>query len=232
MCEDSCMQSYKMITTKMLELVHETETTMRYEQENDKIFEAIAQKIQDYKKKPFSTMLEDMEILVSQLNGSSDHIHFDEEKFKKMTWDEKVAWTNKVIEAGLFKPSHGDAIHWMQLGYRNENLMFWHKNNGIIPPYTEIDDYGSVPPVFLVGDDGFEPNKWVDVVDHNHFAFLDVKHLKEIKETARYIGKEWYATVVIKKIPYLARGVLEKDGELLGDDMTNVFSFDNNTLFF
>jgi hypothetical protein len=224
-----------MITANMLEIVYDTETNMLCEQENDKIFKAITQKIQDYREEPFAvfgTMLEDMKNLTSQLKDPSEDNEFDAEKFKKMSWDDRVAWTNKVIEAELFKPSHGDAIHWIELGYRNEKLMFWHEQKGIIPPYTEIDDYGSVPPVFLVGDDGFEPNKWINVVVHNHFAFLDVKHIKEIKENARYIGKEWYATVVIKKIPYLVRGVLEKDGELLGDDMSNMFSFDDNTLFF
>jgi len=216
----------------MLELVYDTEATMLCQQENDKIFEAIAQKIQDYKKKAFGTMLEDMNNLTSQLKDPSDHTKFDLEKFKKMTWGDRVAWTNKVIKAGLFKPSHGDAFHWIELGYQNEKLMFWHEQQGIIPPYAEVDKFGSVPPVFLVGDYGFDPNKWIHVVVHNKFAFLDAKHLKEIKENARYIGKEWYATVVINQIPYLARGVVEKDGELLGDDMSNMFSFDDNTLFF
>lgn len=39
-----------------------------------------------------------------------------------------VAIANKVVAAGLLHVSHGDAVHWLGQGYRNEKLLFWHKN--------------------------------------------------------------------------------------------------------
>ena len=67
-------------------------------------------------------------------------------------------------------------------GYRNEGLYFWDaKNKEIVPPFTEIDDYGSVPPRFVVGDGYFNPTDWLDQVDHNSFVFPSRTLIKEIK---------------------------------------------------
>ena len=101
--------------------------------------------------------------------------------FSDMMKDERKLWATKVIKAGLFKVSHGDAFHWLGEGYRNENLLFWHETNGVMFPYCEIDDYGSVPPCFVVGE-GFSPDHWTDMVDHNGLVFLSDKLVAEIKE--------------------------------------------------
>jgi hypothetical protein len=56
--------------------------------------------------------------------------------------------------------------------YRNEGLYFWDaQNKEIVEPFTEIDDYGSVPPRFVVGDGYFNPNDWIDEVEHNTYVF-------------------------------------------------------------
>jgi hypothetical protein len=64
----------------------------------------------------------------------------------------------------------GDIINF-EGSYRNESKWIW---DGIklINLYTEIDDYGSVPPNFKVGKD-FQPNHWVGIVDHNNIIWLE-----------------------------------------------------------
>ena len=88
------------------------------------------------------------------------------------------------------KPKHGDTVRWiykMNQDYRNSNLIgfVWMKNDEfkIIPVYTEIDDYGSVPPQFVVGEQPgeFSPGYWKNVVDHNGINFLS----QEIQERIR-----------------------------------------------
>ena len=71
---------------------------------------------------------------------------------------------------------HGSTLKFME-GYRNEGLLFWDNvKKEIVDPFTEIDDYGSVPPRFKV-DRGRE-GQWLDEVDHNTYVF----------PTARYIS--------------------------------------------
>lgn len=64
----------------------------------------------------------------------------------------------------------GDIINF-EGSYRNENKLIF---DGIklIELYTEIDDYGSVPPQFKVGKD-FKPNHWLNIIDHNGIVFLE-----------------------------------------------------------
>jgi hypothetical protein len=87
-------------------------------------------------------------------------------------------------------PKHGDTVRWMSgiyQDYRNTSLIgfVWMKDDEfkIIPTYTEIDDYGSVPPQFVVGEQPgeFSPGYWKDVVDHNGINFLS----EEIQERIR-----------------------------------------------
>jgi hypothetical protein len=69
--------------------------------------------------------------------------------------------------------------------YRNENLYFWDaQNKEIVEPFTEIDDYGSVPPRFVVGDGYFSPNDWLDEVEHNAYVFPARPLINEMKEFA------------------------------------------------
>ena len=55
--------------------------------------------------------------------------------------------------------------------YRNEGVWIYDGKN-IHPLYTEIDDYGSVPPNFKVGKD-FHPNHWKDKIVHNDIIWLE-----------------------------------------------------------
>jgi len=145
--------------------------------------------------------------------------------YDKNDWD-IIAWANKVIDAKLFKPYHGQAFHFIGQSYRNENLLFWHKEKGVITPYTEIDDYGSVPPDFLVGDE-FRPDEWSNMVDHNSFVFLQPSLVEEIKETAKYVekGKFWHTSVVIKSEVFAVKINMENI-----DKIGNVFHYYDNCL--
>lgn len=106
-----------------------------------------------------------------------------EDAMLKIKYDDRVKWANFIIENYLIEIQHGDAVHWVGPGYRNNNLLFWHREKKIIHPYIEIDDYGSVPPDFRVGNeaDEFEPGHWIDDVDHNGIVFLSDSLMENIK---------------------------------------------------
>ena len=147
--------------------------------------------------------------------------------FRNMMEDERKLWATKVIKAGLFKVDHGDAFHWLDEGYRNQNLLFWHETDGIMFPYTEIDDYGSVPPCFVVGNGGFSPDHWSDMVDHNGLVFLSDELVAEIKENLvkkeRKYGPVYTCTIDINNIGY----VVETEGQ---EFHNNAFNYYEGTL--
>ena len=147
--------------------------------------------------------------------------------FRDMMGTERVAWATKVIKAGLFTVSHGDAFHWLDEGYRNQNLLFWHETDGIMFPYTEIDDYGSVPPCFVVGNGSFSPDHWSDMVDHNGLVFLSDELVAEIKENLvkkeRKYGPVYTCTIDINNIGY----VVETEGQ---EFLNNAFNYYEGTL--
>jgi len=66
-------------------------------------------------------------------------------------------------------------------GYRNEGVYIW-DGSKMCRLYTEIDDYGSVPPEFTVGKE-FPPNYWIDKVDHNSIVWLDHDLYEKIEFT-------------------------------------------------
>jgi len=159
------------------------------------------------------------------------------------TWNElgdvdQKKWIMKLIDAGLFKPRHGQGFHWLGQGYRNQDLWFWDKEKGIIPPCTDYDDYGGVPDHFLVGNgvDQFAPNHWENVVDHNSYVFLAPELLKEIQNTAKSVVtthkyrenpyKVWHTSVMIKGRAYAVE--IEMDDI---NDIDNVFIFDGGKLY-
>ena len=52
-------------------------------------------------------------------------------------------------------------------GYRNEGVYMWNGTK-VIALYTEVDDYGSVPPeIEIAQDNDFTPDSWVNLIDHN-----------------------------------------------------------------
>lgn len=64
--------------------------------------------------------------------------------------------------------------------YRNERKMIFNGEK-LEDLYTEVDDYGSVPPTYEVCDDGFDIGDFEDLIDHNSINWLSLKKLKEIK---------------------------------------------------
>jgi len=74
----------------------------------------------------------------------------------------------------IFNPkafmAYGDVINFAG-SYRNENKMIF-DGEKLLELYTEIDDYGSVPPQFKVGKI-FKPYHWLDTIDHNAIIFLE-----------------------------------------------------------
>jgi len=78
---------------------------------------------------------------------------------------------------------NGQTIHYLNDEYRNNNLLFWDaQNQRIVYPFTEGDDYGSVPPIFPVGDGYFNPTDWIDEVEHNSMVFPSITLIREMKE--------------------------------------------------
>ena len=121
-------------------------------------------------------------------------LYIDEDPTKERELEEPVwndcdgreimMWSKRVVKSG-FKVKHGDAVHWLGQGYRNEALMFWDaKKDTFVWPHTEIDDYGSVPPNFRVGneEDEFSPDHWIEDVDHNAYVFVSDTLLAEINK--------------------------------------------------
>jgi hypothetical protein len=80
------------------------------------------------------------------------------------------------------KLPNGQTIHYLNDDYRNSNLLFWDaQNKRIVYPFTEYDDYGSVPPIFPVGDGYFNPGDWLDEVEHNSTVFPSITLIREMK---------------------------------------------------
>jgi len=78
---------------------------------------------------------------------------------------------------------NGATLEFPADGYRNNNLLFWDaENKEIVEPFTDIDDYGSVPPRFVVGNGHFNPFHWVKEVDHNAYVFPAKSLIDEMKE--------------------------------------------------
>jgi hypothetical protein len=67
----------------------------------------------------------------------------------------------------------GDIVHFGDDNYRNNNKLIF-DGKKLINLYTEIDDYGSVPPEFKVGEE-FDPVHWSrnNAITHNSIIFLE-----------------------------------------------------------
>jgi hypothetical protein len=224
------------ITNEMLERIVSAENDDKIQKLTDKLEKMYADTDDDYDEDreypEFEKMRDDIDslkkILAEQTMPDWHAIEEDENQQKN--------WMMKVIKAGLFKPKHGDGFHWLGDGYRNQGLWFWDKEKGIIPPYTEIDDYGSVPPHFLVGngEDQFKPDHWKNIVDHNSYVFLAPELMNEIKDTAKSVMTTstyrekpynvWHTSVMIKGSAYAVQ--FESDDT----NIDNVFSFDEDRL--
>ena len=104
-----------------------------------------------------------------------------------LTWT-KPAFIERIAAAYAKENGlpNGQTIHYLNDEYRNNNLLFWDaQNQRIVHPFTEADDYGSVPPIFPVGDGYFNPGDWIDEVEHNSIVFPSITLIKEMKEFAK-----------------------------------------------
>ena len=148
-----------------------------------------------------------------------------EQDWLNLSGQDRLKAVRRIIELGYAKPYHGDAFHWIGQGYRNENLFFYHAEKGVIYPYTEIDDYGSVPPDFRVGNgpNEFLPDHWLNIVDHNNLIFLSDELVEQVKAAisnpvslpfVKEKGNEISVLVEIKDNPY--KIVVKKDCKFTG----------------
>ena len=97
-------------------------------------------------------------------------------------------------------------LEFPEHGYRNHNLLFWDaQNKTIVPPFSEIDDYGSFPPRFVVGDGYFEPYDWLEEVDHNTNVFPAKTLIDEMKEFAEQNPEKKKMIVTINGLDYTVR---------------------------
>ena len=103
------------------------------------------------------------------------------------------------------KLHNGATLEFPEDGYRNHNLLFWDaQNEKIVEPFTEIDDYGSVPPRFVVGDGYFEPFDWLDEVEHNTYVFPAKPLINEMKEFVQQYPTERRMVLTINGNEYIA----------------------------
>jgi hypothetical protein len=109
-----------------------------------------------------------------------------------------------AVYARNHRLANGTVIMYPGHGYRNEHKVFWDaKNERIVPFFTEIDDYGSVPPIFPVGNGDFDPTTWLHVVDHNTFVFPNEAFIREMKAYATNNPDETMNDVVINGRDYI-----------------------------
>jgi len=106
----------------------------------------------------------------------------------------------KIFDPKSFM-TRGDVIWFDGDDYRNNNKMIF---DGIKLEslYTKVDDYGSVPPEYVVGDNNGEFNigDFEDLIVHNSINWLSKQKLQEIelykknneiKGKVTIQGKEW-----------------------------------------
>jgi hypothetical protein len=120
--------------------------------------------------------------------------------------NEEVIITVATIFAKKAKLHNGATIHYLNNDYRNSDLLFWDaQNQKIVYPFTDYDDYGSVPPIFVVGDGYFNPTDWLDEVEHNSMVFPSITLIREMKEFAAANPKVNKMLVTINGKEYLVR---------------------------
>jgi hypothetical protein len=93
-----------------------------------------------------------------------------DELIKKMTaYIKKQVKENNRAFVGI---ARGDVVTLdTDAGYRNNGKFIW-DGKKVIGLYTEVDDYGSLPPEIEIADDNdFEPDSWEDLIDHNEYIW-------------------------------------------------------------
>jgi len=118
----------------------------------------------------------------------------------------------KIFDPKSIHINRGDVIHFGNDDYRNNGKMIF-DGEKFEHLYTNVDDYGSVPPNYVVGDneDEFNIGDFEEIIDHNTINWLSKDKLKEIKlyeETDEIFGK-----VIIKSKEWKIYFEIDQDTE-------------------
>jgi len=102
----------------------------------------------------------------------------------------RISLCNQFIEKHL-NLENGDAVHVGGKGYRNENLMFWSNTKRLVYPDYDMNDYGTVPSDFRVGEGEFAPWHWTSLEYYDGIIWLSdtlrdqiLSSLKELPSTS------------------------------------------------
>ena len=78
----------------------------------------------------------------------------------------RISLCNQYIHEYL-NMDDGDVVQIGEEGYRNENLMFWSEAKGLVYPDYDVNDYGTVPSNFRVGNSEgeFAPWHWTHAIE-------------------------------------------------------------------
>jgi hypothetical protein len=112
----------------------------------------------------------------------------------KYTWDENdkiYKYSNskfpnknytKTFDPKTLNLSRGDVVHFGNDSYRNNNKLIF-DGEKLEELWTDVDDYGSVPPTYVCGDgpDDFDIGDFEDIIEHNTINWLSKDKLKEIE---------------------------------------------------
>lgn len=145
-------------------------------------------------------------LTVKEIHSFAGHGMSENDLENRLSEDNKYRHSLAKKYAMKHKLHNGATLEFPAHGYRNHNLLFWDaQNNEIVEPFTEIDDYGSVPPRFVVGDGYFNPNDWLDEVEHNSYVFPAKPLIDEMKEFAMKHLDEKKMIVTINGDDYIVR---------------------------
>ena len=135
----------------------------------------------------FTISLSDLQMAAAAPSAPDGQIDF-----ASMDGPAVLEWAERVRVAGLIRPAHGDAGHWLRRGYQNESLHFWHRELGFLFPSRIASDAGGVPPCFRVGNgpEDFAPDHWAEAVDGSAVFVSDaiVADLREQMRRALAVG--------------------------------------------
>ena len=138
-----------------------------------------------------------------------------EELIKKMTaYIKKQVKENNRAFIGI---ARGDVVILdTDAGYRNDGKFIWNGKK-VIDLYTEVDDYGSLPPEIEIADDNdFEPDSWEDLIDHNEYIWYSPE-----------IRTRLYNSLLERRSGRI-RTVIEGDVNIRGTQWT--FTYEGNAL--
>ena len=93
----------------------------------------------------------------------------------------------------------GDLVCLKEKRWRNDDVYIF-DGATLIELSTEYDSYGHIPPEFEVSDNGFGPNHWRDIIDHNGY-FFPVDEIRQRALASIKIGTfEWFDEPLLHSI--------------------------------